>query len=225
MSDSRFPGCRIHPTALIEDGVSIGDGTSVWDNVHLRRGASIGKGCIIGEKTYVAYDVHIGNYCKLNANVYVCAGVTIADYVMVAAHVVFTNERYPRAFDRVLDGLARSEPTEDTLLTQVDRGVTIGANATIGPGLRLGRYAMVGMGSVVTREVPAHGLVIGGRPERLVGYVCACGPLLVRIGRWETDPAGTSYECVRCGRVYQKGGSGPEEVRGPESAGVSNTSR
>lgn len=177
----------------------------------MRRGARIGRGCLIGEKTYVAYDVRIGDWCKLNAGVYVCAAVTIEDHVMLSAHVVFTNDRFPRAFDRTPDGLASSEPTEETLTTVVRTGVTVGANATIGPGLELGRFAMVGMGSVVTRDVPPHGLVVGN-PARLVGWVCTCGPALVRRDRWEADPAGAAYECARCGRSFRKTAGGVEEV-------------
>jgi len=214
MTSLHYPGCRIHPTALIEDGVLLGEGTSVWDNVHIRHGAAIGRDCIIGEKTYIAYDVHIGDYCKLNANVYVCAGVTVSNYVMVSAHVVFTNDRFPRSFDRTLEGLASSDPNEETLSTHVGLGVTVGANATIGPGLQLGDFAMVGMGSVVTREVPANGLVIGS-PARLSGYVCACGPILVRFGNWERDPVAAHYRCERCRRVYQKIPEGVREIEGP----------
>jgi len=213
MNDSRFPGCRIHPTALIEEGVNIGEGTSVWDSVHVRHGANIGHHCIIGEKTYIAYNVKLGNYCKLNANVYVCAGVSISDYVMLASHTVFTNDRFPRAFDRTLDGLASSDPNEETLETFVGVGVTTGANVTIGPGLRIGDFAMVGMGSVVNHNVPPHGLVVGNR-ARLVGYVCACGSVLVTLPLWENDQADTRYTCERCGRVYVKSGEGVREVSG-----------
>jgi UDP-2-acetamido-3-amino-2,3-dideoxy-glucuronate N-acetyltransferase len=214
MSTLEYPDCRIHPTALIEDGVTIGPGTSVWDNVHVRHGAKIGQNCILGEKTYIAYDVEIGDYCKLNANVYVCAGVTVSDYVMLSAHVVFTNDRFPRSFDRTMDGLAGSDPTEETLSTAVGLGVTVGANATIGPGLRIGDFAMVGMGSVVTHDVPPHGLVIGN-PSRLVGYICACGPTLVRLAQWKEDSEASQYRCQRCGRVYQRTSVGIREVAGP----------
>jgi len=216
MSDERFPNCRIHPTALIEQAVVLGDRTSVWDSVHIRHGARIGSDCIIGEKTYIAYDVVIGNFCKLNANVYVCAGVTVEAYVMLSAHVVFTNDRFPRAFDRTLDGLATSDPTEETLHTRVCRGVTIGANATVGPGLTLGEFAMVGMGSVVTRDVPPNGLVIGS-PARLVGFVCACGPVLVKSAVWESDGDSAKYVCARCNRVYAKSASGVVELQGPRA--------
>jgi len=216
MNSESYPGCRIHPTALIEEGVTIGGGSSVWDNVHIRHGARIGESCLIGEKTYVAYDVRIGNFCKLNANVYVCAGVTIGDYVMLAAHTVFTNDRFPRAFDRTLDGLASSDPTEETLPTSVGTGVTTGANVTIGPGLTIGDFAMIGMGSVVTRDVPANALVIGN-PAHLAGYVCACGPVLVRMPQFEKDAAGGRYACERCGRVYAKGERGVTQVKAPST--------
>ena len=86
---------RIHPTAIIEEGVTIGAGTAVWDNVHARAGARVGRDCIIGEKTYLAPDVVVADRCKLNAMVYVCTGVTIEQGVMVAANVTFTNDRFP----------------------------------------------------------------------------------------------------------------------------------
>lgn len=182
---------RIHPTALVEPGVELGEGTSVWDNVHIRGPATIGHDCIIGEKTYVAYGVTIGDFVKINAMVYVCTGVTIAERVMIAAGVIFTNDRYPRAFDPVAGGLADSGPNEDTLETTVHEGATIGAGAVIGPGLTIGAYAMIGMGAVVTSDVPPHGLVFGN-PARLRGYVCVCG-----------EPRGSEPEwtCTRCGRT------------------------
>lgn len=217
MIDVRHPGCQVHASAIVEDGVELGDGTAVWDNVHIRRGSRIGRNCVVGEKTYVAYDVVIGDHCKLNASVYVCAGVTIANSVMVAAHVVFTNDRFPRAFDRVTGSLAQSAPTEDTLLCRVERGATIGANATIGPGLVIGAFSMVGMGSVVTGEVPAHGLVIGN-PARLQSYVCACGPRLVKATEFLAAAEDASYGCSRCGRLYTKNSGSFTESRGPRPA-------
>ena len=176
---------RVHPTAIVEPDVRIGEGTAIWDGVHLRRGAQVGCDCILGEKTYVAYDVRIGNLVKINAHVYVCAGVTIEDGCMVAAHVVFTNDLTPRATDPELAALLPSEPGPSTRTTVVHRGASIGANATIGPGLELGAFCMVGMGAVVTRSVPPHGLVVGN-PARLVGLVSRNGSRL-----WEAPPDGT----------------------------------
>lgn len=190
------PAVRIHPTALIESGVAIGDGTSVWDNVHIRSGARIGRNCIIGEKTYIAYGVDIGHQVKINAQVYVCTAVTIEDRVMIAAGVVFTNDRFPRAFDG--DQLASSEPNEDTLHTTVREGATVGARAVIGPGLEIGRFAMIGMGAVVARSVPAHALAYGS-PARVRGWVCECGcPVLEEPLRGEERG-----HCNKCGRDFR----------------------
>lgn len=185
---------RIHPSAIVEAEVVVGDGTAIWDAVHIRGPATIGRDCIIGEKTYIAYGVTVGSYVKINAQVYVCTGVTIEDRVMVAAGVVFTNDRYPRAFDDGGDGLATSAPTAETLRSTVRTGATIGAGAVIGPGLEIGAYAMVGMGAVVVGDVPAHGLV-HGNPARLRGHVCVCGTPLVPL-------AEQAFRCTRCGRRY-----------------------
>jgi UDP-2-acetamido-3-amino-2,3-dideoxy-glucuronate N-acetyltransferase len=191
----------VHPTALVEDGVVLGEGTRIWDGVHIRRGARIGHDCIVGEKSYIAYDVVIGNYVKINAVVYVCAGVSIGDFCMLSAHTVFTNDRFPRSGRRDLGGLETSDPTEETLLTRVGRGVTTGANATIGPGVSLGEFAMVGMGAVVTRDVPPFALVVGN-PARLAGWLSACGEPLVR-GRDIDAAAARDLRCHRCGRDYR----------------------
>jgi acetyltransferase-like isoleucine patch superfamily enzyme len=186
---------RIHSTAIVEPGVEIGDETDVWDNVHVRAPARIGCQCIIGEKTYVAYGVVIGNGVKINAHVYVCTGVTIEDRVMVGAGVIFTNDRYPRAFDPDSGARAPSHPTDDTLHATVREGASIGAGARIGPGIEIGRYAMIGMGAVVVDDVPAHGLVYGN-PARLCGQVCVCGTPL----RAAAQPA-DRWRCARCGRT------------------------
>jgi hypothetical protein len=111
---------------------------------------------------------------------------------------VFTNDKFPRAFPPSLSGLASSAVNEETLPTLVKRGVTIGANATIGPGITLGEFAMIGMGSVVTKDVPPHALV-HGNPARVRGYVCACGPFL---GETETIERTGIVTCERCGREY-----------------------
>ena len=191
---------RIHPTALIEEAVEIGDGTAVWDNVHIRGPAKIGSDCIIGEKTYIAYDVVIADRVKINARVYICAGVTVDSGVMLSAGVTFTNDRFPRAATPDLSELRPSEPDEETLDTRVREGATVGAGAVIGPGLEIGRFAMVGMGSVVTRSVGDFHLVLGN-PARLFGAVCRCGE---PIARRDDDGAMLDGEvtCHRCGRGY-----------------------
>ena len=191
---------RIHPTAIIEEGVEIGPGTAVWDNVHVRHSTKIGAECIVGEKTYVAYGVRIGNRVKINAFVYVCTGVTIEDGVMVSAGTVFTNDRFPRATTPDLRRLRPSEPDEHTLPTLVREGATIGANCTVGSGLVVGRFAMVGMGSVVTKSVPDFHLALGN-PAAPVGCVCRCGQLLFRLPQADIPPA-EGLPCRACGLRY-----------------------
>ena len=191
---------RIHPTAIIERDVTIGEGTSVWDNVHIRFGTSIGDECVIGEKTYLAYDVRIGSRVKINAFVYICTAVTIEDGVMISAGTIFTNDRFPRATTPDLTQLRPSEPDEHTLPTLVRCGATIGANCTIGNALEIGRWAMIGMGSVVTKSVPDFALVLGN-PARVVGAVCRCGQLLFRHAPDEL-PLYTAFVCEACGQSY-----------------------
>src|SRR5213592_1756369 len=191
---------RIHPTAIIEDNVTLGEGTSVWDNVHIRHGAMIGEECIVGEKSYIAYDVKIGNRVKINAMVYICAAVTIEDGVMISASTTFTNDRFPRATSPDLKTLRPSEPDEHTLPTLVREGTTIGAGCVIGNDLTIGRFAMVGMGSLVTRSVPDFHLIIGS-PARSVGCVCRCGQLLLRFAERGTASV-DEVTCVACGRRY-----------------------
>lgn len=196
----------VHPTAIVEDGVELGDGTRVWDRAHIRHHARIGRSCIIGEKAYIAYEVVIGDFVKINTAVYVCAGVTVEDFCMLSAHAVFTNDRFPRAGNRELTGLETSDVSEETLRAHVRRGATVGANATVGPGITLGAFSMVGMGAVVTRDVPPHGLVVGS-PARLIAWVCHCGPPLVRLS--DQPPVGTELDCKRCGRRYTLEAAGP----------------
>jgi UDP-2-acetamido-3-amino-2,3-dideoxy-glucuronate N-acetyltransferase len=192
---------RIHPTALIEEGVEIGDGTSVWDSVHIRAPASIGRNCIIGEKTYIAYGVEIGDRVKINAFVYVCNAVTIETGVMIAAGTIFTNDRFPMATTPDLSALRDSSPDEHTCPTWVCAGATIGARSVIGSDLQIGRFAMVGMGSVVTRSVPPFHLVLG-HPARSVGVVCRCGEPLARSQKDCGDVGGT-LTCKVCGLAYE----------------------
>lgn len=191
---------KIHQTAIIETGVSIGENTSVWDNVHIRFDSKIGDECIVGEKTYIAYGVSIGNRVKINAFVYICNAVTIEDGVMIAAGCVFTNDRFPRATFPDLQTLRSSEPDEHTLPTLVRAGATIGANCTIGNDLTIGRWAMIGMGSVVTKSVPDFHLVVGN-PARSVGAVCKCGNLLLKFD--DAAAENRIVNCASCGLRYE----------------------
>jgi UDP-2-acetamido-3-amino-2,3-dideoxy-glucuronate N-acetyltransferase len=203
---------KIHPTAIIEDQVQIGAHTSIWDNVHIRHSTQIGEQCIVGEKTHIAYGVKIGDRVKINAFVYICNAVTIEDGVMISAGTIFTNDRFPRATTSDLQQLRSSDPDEHTLPTLVKAGATIGAGCTIGNDLSIGRFAMVGMGSLVTRSVPDFHLVIGS-PAHSVGAVCRCGQLLMRF------PDGIEFketiDCPSCGLKYQITAQGVNELTPP----------
>lgn len=191
----------IHPTAIVEKNVRIGDDTSVWDNVHIRRDTVIGNKCIVGEKSHISYDVKIGNLVKINAFVYICTAVTIEDGVMISAGCIFTNDRYPRATNPDLRTLRGSGPDDHTLPTLVRAGATIGAGSIIGCNLTIGRFAMVGMGSVVTRSIPDFQLVVGN-PARLTAYVCRCGQ---PIGEADGSVPGNGRDltCATCARTYR----------------------
>jgi acetyltransferase-like isoleucine patch superfamily enzyme len=192
---------RVHPTATIEPNVIIGNGSSVWDHVHIRHSTRIGDECIVGGKTYIAYDVVIGHRCKINSAVYICTGVTIEDGVMIAAGTIFTNDRYPRAATPDLAGLLPSDPDEFTEKTLIKCGATIGAGCLIGSNLSIGRWAMVGMGSVVTGDIPDFHLCIGS-PARSIGAVCRCGNVLEMFSN--EMPSQATLTCSRCQRQYTR---------------------
>lgn len=191
---------RVHPSAIIEDGVTIGEGSAVWDNVHIRHGVRLGEDCIVGEKSHISYDVSIGDRVKINAFVYICTGVTIENGVMISAGTIFTNDRTPRATTPDLLELRTSDPDEHTRPTLVREGATVGARCVIGCDLTIGRFAMVGMGSVVTRSVPDFQLVLG-HPAQFAGYVCRCGNILERYRAAERGTQRIS-SCTACSLAY-----------------------
>ena len=154
----------IHPTATVHSDADIGTGTKIWDLAKVREGTRIGNNCIVGQGVYVDTGVIIGNACKIQNGVNIYNGVTIGDRVFVGPSATFTNDLYPRAHS--VDW--------KIVPTVVEDGASIGANATIICGIRLGANCMVAAGAVVTRDVPAHGLVMGN-PGRLAGYVVVDG--------------------------------------------------
>lgn len=172
----------VHPSAIIDDGARLGDGVRIWHWVHVRAGAVIGDGTSIGQGCYIGA-VAIGRGCRIQNHVSIYDGVTIEDEVFLGPSCVFTNVAHPRAH------VARKDAYERTL---VGRGATIGANATIVCGVAIGGYAMIGAGAVVTRDVPAHGVMIGA-PARRIGWACRCG---------ESLPPGERAACGRCGEAY-----------------------
>jgi acetyltransferase-like isoleucine patch superfamily enzyme len=204
---------RIHPTAEIEAGVEIGEGTAVWAHVHARGPSRVGRDCIVGEKTYIGPGVTIGNLVKLNAMVYLPLGVTLEDGVMIGAGTIFTNDRYPRGTDVAVTELRDSGPGEHIFETLVQQGASIGAGCTIGSNLVLGRWSLVGMGSVVTRDVGAFHLVVGN-PARSIAIVCRCGEPVWRFPHG-TPPASDDAACPACGLRYKVHEGDVEELDAP----------
>ena len=198
------PSVRIHPTADVSASAEIGSGTSIWNQAQVRERARIGGGCIIGKNVYVDFDVVIGANVKIQNNVSLYHGVTVEDGVFIGPHVCFTNDRLPRAINR--DGSLKGDDDWEVTPILVRRGAAVGANATVLPGVTIGRWAMVGAGSVVTRDVPDHTLVVGN-PARRLASVCSCGEPL----RDGADGAPFRGACPRCGEAFPPAG---DEGRG-----------
>lgn len=158
----------IHPTALVEDGAQIGDNTKIWHLAHVRGTAQVGMNCIIGRGVYVDSHVIIGSAVKIQNYVSVYQGVTIEDGVFIGPHAVFTNDKIPRAINP--DGTLKSADNWEVTKTYVGYGASIGTNAVILCGIKIGKWAMIGAGAVVTRDVEDYGLVVGN-PARLIGHV------------------------------------------------------
>lgn len=165
-----------HPTALV-DSASVGAGTRIWAFVHVLKGARIGKDCNLGDHAFVEGGAVIGNRVTVKNGVQIWDGCRIGDDVFLGPGCVFTNDLFPRSprFSAVA-GRYR-DPAGWRVATRVDRGASIGANATIKCGVRIGRFAMVGAGAVVTADVPAHALVVGV-PARQIGWVSRAGQRL-----------------------------------------------
>lgn len=162
----------IHPSAEVEADVVIGDDSKIWHLCHIRRGAHIGSECVIGRGVFVDAGVQIGNRVKIQNYVSVFHGVTIEDGVFVGPHVCFTNDMFPRAVNADMSLKA----ADDWVLSEtlIKAGAALGANSTIVCGITIGRWAMVGSGSVVTKDVPDYALVVGN-PARIIGYVTPAG--------------------------------------------------
>ena len=147
-----------HPTAVVEEGAEIGEGTKIWHFAHVRSGAKIGRYCNIGKDVYIDVGVEIGDHVKIQNGVSVYRGVKLEDYVFVGPYAVFTNDKYPRAFSR----------DWQVIPTLVKKGASIGARAVILPGVTIGEGAIVAAGAVVTKDVPDR-TVVAGVPARPIG--------------------------------------------------------
>lgn len=177
-----------HETAIIDDGAKIGDSTRIWHWVHVCAGAVIGRDCSLGQNVFVGGRARIGNNVKIQNNVSVYDDVTLEDGVFCGPSMVFTNVYNPRS------EISRKEEYRPT---RVRQGATLGANCTILCGITIGQYAFVGAGSVVLKDVPDFGLVVGN-PARQIGWMSACG---VRIALPLAGNA--TAECPESGEIYQ----------------------
>jgi len=182
----------IHNSTFIDKGVFIGEGTKIWHFCHIMQGVRVGKNCILGQSVFVGENVKIGDGVKLQNNVSLFEGVELAKNVFCGPNVTFTNVKKPRAQFPVHKKYAS---------TRVGEGVTIGANTTLICPLTIGKYAFIGAGAVVSKNVPDYGLAYGN-PAKLKGFVCQCAERL----KFKKNKA----KCLKCGRTYQ---SRKEKVR------------
>lgn len=183
---SEAKGYFVHESSFVDDGAQVGKGTKIWHFCHISYGAKIGRDCRVGQNVYIGPNVVIGNNVKIQNNVSVYEGVILEDDVFCGPSMVFTNVINPRS------AIPRKDEFKKTV---VKRGTTIGANATIVCGNTIGKYAFLGAGTVVTKDVPDYGLVLGV-PGRLAGYMCECGERLNFVN--------SKAICDACGKKYLK---------------------
>lgn len=181
----------IHESSYIDEKVSIGTDSKIWHFCHVQEGASIGERCNIGQNVFIGKDVQVGNDVKIQNNVSVYSGVVLKDKVFCGPSCVFTNDINPRAY--------YPKGRANFISTLVDEGASIGANATIICGNRVGKWALVGAGSVVSKDVKDYAVVVGV-PAKQIGWICECGKLLKK-----------NHSCS-CGKHYQETENGLKEI-------------
>src|SRR5512136_1309131 len=180
----------VHPTAIVEEPLAMGEGTKIWHFTHVMSGAKIGENCIIGQNVFIGSGVVLGNNVKVQNNVSIYDGVTLEDDVFCGPSMVFTNVFNPRSF------ISRKKEFRKTL---VRKGATIGANVTVVCGNTIGQYAFIGAGSVVTKNIPDYALVYGN-PGKVKGWVCQCAEEIT----FRSEKA----ICTACGKRYRMDSQG-----------------
>lgn len=189
----------VHESAYVDEGVTIGPGTKIWHFSHIMKHAKIGRQCNIGQNVFIASDVVVGNNVKIQNNVSLYTGVILEDDVFCGPSVVFTNVINPRSH------IVRKHEYQQTL---VKKGASLGANCTIVCGYTIGRYAFIGAGAVVTKDVPDYALIVG-TPGRIVGWMCQCG---IRLAFAPSYASGEERaQCQSCGMCYVKRGEAVAE--------------
>lgn len=192
----------VHESSYVDDNVEIDEGTKVWHFSHVQGGTKIGKNCSLGQNVNIGNNVIIGNNVKIQNNVSVYEGVELEDYVFCGPSMVFTNIMNPRSeFPQ--------RGSEFYLNTLIKKSASLGANSTIVCGHTVGKYAFVGAGSTVTKDVPDYALVVGN-PAKLLSWVCACGN---RLSMSTDTQSNESDTCSKCGREYSKKGIIVEQVK------------
>ena len=182
----------MHDTAVLDESASIGDRTQIWHFSHVMKGSQIGQNCRIGQNCFIGKGVRIGDNCKIQNNVSVYEGITLEDNVFCGPSMVFTNVYNPRC------EIPRMNELRKTLVGQ---GATIGANSTILCGTTIGRFAFIGAGAVVLKDVAEYGLMVGN-PAKRVGWMCRCGNQLKK-----SEKEKGHFDCQSCGATYRATGT------------------